>query len=112
MFLHILFYFLFLFCLNILKCREHWLFLGTFENTGSVVVCYLNHRAGERQDANQVGNCHQAVKGIGDIPCKVKIHRGTEYDKYHKNHFVDDGCLGAEQKFPGFRSVIAPSEYG
>ncbi len=46
-----------------------------------VIPGQLKDHRGQTQQAHQVGDGHEAVEGIGDVPGQAQIHSGTHYHK-------------------------------
>ena len=57
----------------------------------------LDHQAAEGQQADQVGQYHQAVEHIGQTPDQIHFQGGTYHDKDHHDHGVQFGGPLAEQ---------------
>ena len=56
------------------------------------------HHGTEQQYADQVGDRHQAVEGIGDIPRQLEIHGGSYDDHRQKHQLVDQRRLGGAEQ--------------
>ena len=101
-----------LFPLDIREGGVHGLLFGTVEGSAYVVGCDLSDGAGESQHTDQVGDHHQAVEGVGEVPRQPQAHRAAEVCHDDKDGFVDDGRFCAEEELKGFRAVMAPAEDG
>ena len=81
-----------------------------FKKTVKEVIRVID--AGQGDDADQVGDHHQAVEGIGNIPSQ----RGGHYRAKHNGANVNDlkyhNALCAENVFPSLGTVVAPAENG
>ena len=42
-------------------------------------LCFLDDHPGQQQQADQVGECHQSIKNIGNRPHQVQRHNGTQH---------------------------------
>ncbi len=82
--------------MDIFKGGEHWFFGGVFEGPRNIVSGNPDDRARECQYTDQVWNRHQSIKGIGDIPREIQVHRGAKDDEDDKDDFVEDGRLGSK----------------
>ena len=81
---------------------------------GEIVLRQLGNRAGEEQQGNQVGNGHEAVESIGNVP-----HQRAGADGAHNAHEDEDDVEDAghdlaalAQIAPATGPVIAPADDG
>ena len=49
-----------------------------------ILLCFRGHHAGESEQANKVGDRHQAVEGVGDIPRQGQLHGGADQQEDHE----------------------------
>ena len=77
------------------------MFLYHFENVGS-----------QGEDRDQVGHDHEAVEGVGHVPHKAQIHRGTHNGNQGIGHVEGQDDLTAEQELGAPGAVQAPADDG
>ncbi len=83
-----------------------------------VVVLFLlelhgcDDHAGEGQECDDIGNDHDIVEHIGQLPNQIIGEQGAEEDEHHCQHRVDHGCLFAEQVFHVLLAEEVPTDDG
>ena len=55
------------------------------------------HQAAERQERNQVGEHHQRIEQVGEVPHQRRLQNGAQCHAHHRDHRVDLHGLGAEE---------------
>ena len=51
---------------------------------------------GENKQGDQVGNRHQTVEGVGQIPGQTKVHGAADEDHQYECNLVDNGGFRTE----------------
>lgn len=51
-----------------------------------VLLCFSDNHRREHNQADQVGNCHQSVEGVGDIPDEAKLCYCTNTDQRYEDY--------------------------
>lgn len=59
--------------------------------------CLHGHHAGEREEADEVGDGHQAVEGIRHIPHKLQRGHAADYHHDDEHHLEHMDALVAEE---------------
>ena len=78
----------------------------------AVLLGQLDDHGGQKQQADQVGDSHAGVKGIGNVPCKAQIH-DSAHDYYDaEEDLIGLYDLGAKQILRAAGAVKTPAQYG
>ena len=87
--------------------------LGFAQNLpGDVVLRDPVDHWGEHRYADQVGNHHHTVEGIGNVPGQIFTHHRPAEGGQNEDDPIDLGSLSAEQVLAGLGTVVAPSQDG
>ncbi len=103
---------LFHFSLNLRDNGEHGLNLLILELAVLIVLGDLDNKTGASEYTDKVGDHHETVEGIGDIPCKGRSKERTEKDHYKVDNSVSLNGLNTEEIFPSLGAVVVPTESG
>ena len=81
---------------------------------GEILLRQLGDGAGEKQQGDQVGDGHQAVEGVGDIPHQRAGADGAHDAHEHEDDVEDAGhdLAAPAQIAPAAGPVIAPADDG
>ena len=75
-----------------------------------IVLRALHDHRGKGEHTDQVGDHHQAVEGIRNIPGELSFHNRTEKDYDRKNHAIAHDRFGPEQILKSLGTVVAPAK--
>ena len=78
----------------------HRLDLLAFLYSSEVVCCDLYNEGRKNKNTDKVGDHHEAVEGIGDVPSERGCENRTEDNCAYMDDAEDVGCLCAEEIFP------------
>ena len=53
-----------------------------------ILLRELEHHGGEQQHADEVGDCHETVEGISDVPSEAQIDGGTDDADQREDHLI------------------------
>ena len=56
-----------------------------------VVACQLRHHAAQGEQGDEVGDGHQSVEGVGNIPHRVNGGHAAHHNNHGENHLIDLG---------------------
>ncbi len=97
---------------------KHGFDLGTLL-TGVVVLGDLHHFAGKQDDGDQVGDGHESVAGVGNVPDQIAFNDGGGNDQNHVDNFESQNAYlggffteGSENEFGGLFTIIGPGQNG
>ena len=76
---------------------ENGCFIFIFNFTIDIVVGNLDYQGEHNHYADQVGDHHQTVKSIGQIPCQGGGHHRTEQDGSDVDQLEDEGGTSRER---------------
>lgn len=79
---------LFFFLLDLRVPGEHGGIILTVEDTIFVVLHDRSNGTGTGENADQVGERHETVEGIGNIPGQRGSHLSAQQDTKNKDHAV------------------------
>lgn len=85
---------------------------GAFLFLGEILFGQLEHHRRQQRHADEVGDRHHAVEGLGDIPQQAQIHRRAEDRHQCVDHHKGLDDLFAEQILTAAGTVQAPAEDG
>ena len=70
-----------------------------------------DHRA-QRKHTDQVGDGHEAVEGIGDVPSQAQVHGSADDDDQGVDDLIGLDGLAAQDELPAAGAIQAPAEDG
>ena len=73
-----------------IECGIHRLDLLSVNDAVDIVSRHCEDRSAAGQYADQVGDRHQAVECIGQIPGKLQFHSGSDEDEENKDRTIND----------------------
>src|SRR3972149_11807877 len=76
------------------------------------LACQTQQQRERRQHRNQVGNGHQPVERVGDVPDQVQRSHGAQVDEHQPDQPVRDGGSGPPQIHDAGLAVVAPADDG
>ena len=68
--------------------------------------------AGQEQQRDQVGEHHQGVEQVGQVPHQIDLERRADHDAHHDDRRVDLGGLLAEQRLDVGLAEEVPTDEG
>lgn len=72
----------------------------------------LDHNGAEQQQRDEVGNGHEAVERVGDIPHEREVRNRAGDDHKAENDLIGADDLTAEEELRAARAVECPAEDG
>ena len=72
---------------------------------------FPNHHAGQGDHGDQVGDGHEAVEGVGDVPGQGQVHGGAHHNDDDEDDLVGPDGLGAEDELTGTGAVQRPAQH-
>ena len=101
-----------LFCLRFgVEVVERLDLLALFHSC-EIVGGDLDNERGEDDDGDQVGDHHQTVKGIRDVPSERRGQDRAENNGANVDDAEDKGSLCSEEVLPCLRAVMRPAKDG
>ena len=71
-----------------------------------------NDNRAEGQQGDKVGDGHEAVECIGEVPDKIQGHRGTHQGQCGPYPFVNFNGFNAGDVFQTFGAIVEPAQNG
>ena len=97
--------------LDIREHRQHRIDTGFFSDAAvHIVLGALHDQRGKGEHTDQVGDHHESVKGIGNIPCELRFHEASEKTYKRKDHAIGEDRLCPEQILKRLGAVMAPAK--
>jgi hypothetical protein len=82
----------------IIGCVDNIEGIVTTDAAVHIVLGALHDHRGKGEHTDQVGDHHESVKGIGNIPCELRFHEASEKTYKRKDHAIGEDRLCPEQK--------------
>ena len=75
-------------------------------------LCQLDDHTAQTQQRDQVGDRHEAVEGIGDIPDKIQLQGGADHHHDNEQALVNANTPTLQQELKAPGSVQGPAQNG
>ena len=77
-----------------------------------MILGELDDHTGQAQQGDQVGNGHETVQSIGNVPYQIQLQSCANDDDSHKDSLEDANALALEQELEAAGAVQGPAEDG
>ena len=78
----------------------------------AVHTSFFGDDAAEEDEAKEVGDGHEAVGRVGEVPDGGELLCGTNVNKRHPKHPVRQHATAAKEILDGFFPIITPADDG
>ena len=80
--------------------------------SSQIVLGDLNNQRRKHQNTDQVGDHHQTVEGVGDIPSQRGGENRTKDNGAYVDDAEDEGGLCTKEVLPSLGAVVRPAQNG
>ena len=86
--------------LNVRESGKHGLYVLALDSSVDIVLCNLIYKAAESNNTDKVGDHHETVECIGNVPCERRSKYCTEENCNKVDYLVHECGASAEEIFP------------
>ena len=79
---------------------------------GEVIFGQLDNHTAQTQQGNEVGDRHEAIEGIGNVPNQAQFHGSANESHQNKHGLVHGQQLSSQQELEAARAVECPAKNG
>ena len=79
--------------------------------SGKEILCIFYNHASEKNQREEVRDCHETIADIGCVPEKLHTDERTQRADYHVQNTIDLHLVRAEEKGKGGLAIGIPAQY-